>query len=90
MSERQRIDAPRSPGRRLGLSLITLYQARRADRPSPCRYWPSCSSYAAEAVEIHGLWYGTWLALRRVLRCRPFGPHGVDLVPLEVHRRSGR
>ena len=76
----------RGPGRRAGLALIALYQVVRADRPSPCRYWPTCSAYAAEAIEIHGLWRGTRLAVRRVLRCRPFGPHGIDLVPLKVDR----
>jgi uncharacterized protein len=78
----------RSPGRRLGLTMIALYQAAHAGRPSPCRYWPSCSVYAAEAVELHGLWRGSYLAVRRVLRCRPWGPHGIDLVPprLDVGR----
>ncbi|HEY3941526.1 MAG TPA: membrane protein insertion efficiency factor YidD [Acidimicrobiales bacterium] len=72
-------------GRRLGLGLIALYQAAHAGRPSPCRYWPSCSVYAAEAIERHGLWHGSLLAARRLIRCRPLGPHGVDPVPLELH-----
>ena len=72
--------------RRAALLVLRGYQASAAKRPSPCRYWPSCSTYAVEAVERHGALRGGWLALRRVLRCRPFGPHGVDLVPLEWHR----
>ena len=46
-----------------------------------CRYWPSCSMYAEEAFERHGVARGAWLSLRRLLRCHPWGGHGVDLVP---------
>ena len=63
------------------LVLIHGYQWVRAGRPSPCRYWPSCSSYAAEAVERHGALHGSWLAARRLGRCHPWGGSGVDPVP---------
>jgi len=63
------------------IRIIGLYQAFRAGRASPCRYWPTCSEYAAEAVERHGAARGSLLALRRVLRCHPWGGHGVDPVP---------
>jgi len=46
-----------------------------------CRYWPSCSHYAEEAVDRHGVVRGSWLATRRLLRCHPLGGHGVDPVP---------
>jgi len=46
-----------------------------------CRFHPSCSNYAAEAIERHGARHGSWLAVRRVLRCHPFSAGGVDLVP---------
>ena len=46
-----------------------------------CRFYPSCSGYAAEAVDAHGALRGGWLALRRLLRCHPWHPGGVDLVP---------
>jgi len=61
--------------------LIRAYQLATARRPSPCRFWPSCSAYALEAVERHGALRGGWLALRRLARCHPWGPHGVDPVP---------
>jgi len=61
--------------------LIRGYQAVRAGRPSPCRYMPSCSVYAAEAVERHGALRGSVLVARRLGRCHPWGGHGVDPVP---------
>jgi uncharacterized protein len=67
--------------RRIGVRLVRGYQATRAGRPSPCRYWPTCSEYAVEALERHGVLVGTWLSLRRIARCHPFAGHGVDPVP---------
>jgi len=46
-----------------------------------CRFYPSCSHYASEAIERFGARRGSWLALRRLLRCHPFSAGGVDLVP---------
>ena len=66
---------------------IVVYQRMTSGRPSPCRFYPSCSNYALEAIEVHGALRGTGLALRRVSRCRPLGPHGVDLVP-EARRKT--
>lgn len=77
-----------TPGTRVLLALIGAYQRLHAGRVSPCRFYPSCSNYAAEAVGTHGPVRGSWLALRRVLRCRPFGPHGIDLVPEPKEARS--
>ena len=86
-------DAPparRGPGQRAALALLRVYQAARAGHVSPCRFYPSCSAYAVEAVERHGAWRGLWLAARRLARCRPLGGRGIDLVPLETgrHRRG--
>lgn len=61
---------------------IVAYQRAFEGRPSPCRFFPSCSEYGLEAIEVHGAWRGGWLTARRLLRCRPFGPSGFDPVPL--------
>jgi len=70
-----------TPVQCLMLRAIRLYQTAREGRPSPCRFWPTCSHYGYEAIETHGAARGAWLTLRRLLRCRPFGPSGVDPVP---------
>ncbi|MDE5833122.1 MAG: membrane protein insertion efficiency factor YidD [Desulfovibrio sp.] len=49
--------------------------------PPACRYWPTCSAYAIEAVLIHGVFRGGWLALKRLARCHPWGGSGYDPVP---------
>ncbi|MBN9888536.1 membrane protein insertion efficiency factor YidD [Salipiger abyssi] len=51
-----------------------------------CRYQPTCSAYALEALEKHGAFKGSWLAARRILRCHPWGGHGIDNVPEAAHR----
>jgi hypothetical protein len=74
--------------RRMLLRGIHWYQVAMDGRPSPCRFTPSCSTYAAEAIEVHGAARGSWLALRRLGRCRPFGPSGFDPVPERHHHAS--
>ena len=63
------------------LRLIDWYQKVFSYRLSPCRFCPSCSVYAQEAIETFGAWQGGILTLRRLGRCRPFGPSGYDPVP---------
>jgi putative membrane protein insertion efficiency factor len=68
--------------RRLAVGAIGLYQAALSPLLGRnCRYYPSCSQYAKEAVLKHGLLRGAGLSARRILRCHPFHPGGVDFVP---------
>ncbi|MGB0208771.1 MAG: membrane protein insertion efficiency factor YidD [Ilumatobacteraceae bacterium] len=69
------------------IAMVHWYQEAFQWRPSPCRFTPSCSVYAVEALETHGASRGLWLTVRRLLRCRPFGPSGFDPVP-ESHQHS--
>ena len=69
----------------LSLPLLALILAYRKlispVLPAACRYYPSCSQYALDAVRIHGPLVGPWLALKRLLRCHPWAPGGPDPVP---------
>lgn len=66
------------------LLLLLLRGYQYAIRPllgANCRFHPSCSDYALDAIERHGVVKGAWLALRRVARCHPYHPGGFDPVP---------
>ena len=64
------------------LAAVRFYQrAISPVLPPRCRFEPTCSAYAVEAIEVHGAGRGCWLALRRLARCAPWHPGGVDLVP---------
>jgi putative membrane protein insertion efficiency factor len=80
-----------SAAARVLMALITGY--RRFISPllgARCRFAPSCSAYALEAVREHGALRGTWLAVRRIGRCHPFNPGGFDPVPPALHGRRPR
>lgn len=64
------------------MGLIRLYQLTISPLLGPvCRFYPSCSRYGYEAVRVHGAVRGSYLAARRLLRCHPWNPGGVDPVP---------
>lgn len=77
--------AARALGRlpaRAALGLLWVYRTLVSPLlPPSCRYYPSCSAYAEQAVRTHGVVRGGWLALRRLGRCHPWTPGGVDHVP---------
>ena len=62
--------------------LIRIYQKILSPiLPSSCRYTPTCSQYAVEALQKHGIFKGSWLAIKRIVSCNPWGGHGHDPVP---------
>jgi len=71
---------------RVMLRLVHAYQHVFAYRASPCRYLPTCSNYALDALERHGALKGGWLAIRRIGRCHPWGSSGWD--PVTERRAS--
>lgn len=72
-----------SAGQRAALGLIRGYQLTfSALIGRQCRYLPTCSDYAAEAIGRHGVWPGGWMAVARLCRCHPLGAWGYDPVPL--------
>ena len=81
-----------SPAARVLQLLIRAYQLGISPLMGPrCRFYPSCSSYALQAVQVHGAARGTWLAVRRLGRCHPWNPGGVDHVPhTDRARATGR
>ena len=79
--------------RQILIALIKLYRYALSPYLAPsCRYTPTCSSYAIEAVERYGLFRGSWMALRRISRCHPWHEGGYDPVPdnhdLTISRRD--
>jgi len=57
---------------------------------STCRFTPTCSKYAIEALEIHGFFKGSWLAIKRISKCHPWGPFGYDPVPPKADKKSNQ
>lgn len=79
------------PVARIVISLVRAYRRLVSPLlPPRCRFAPSCSQYAVEALRLHGARRGTWLAVRRIARCHPFHPGGHDPVPPPVVRGAAR
>ena len=78
--------------KRIAILLIRFYQLFLSPlkilfgAANSCRFTPSCSRYAIEALEVHGLWKGSWLAIKRISKCHPWGPFGYDPVPPKAER----
>ena len=73
--------ARRSPLAWMLIAAIRGYRLISQLLPARCRFYPSCSAYGLEAVETHGALRGGWLAVRRIGRCHPWNPGGIDHVP---------
>ena len=70
--------------KRILLALISGYKIALSPLlGANCRFFPTCSSYAAESIERHGALYGSWLAVKRIAKCHPWHRGGVDPVPRE-------
>jgi uncharacterized protein len=86
--------APRSPRPSVAARVLIVpirgWQHLSRHLPPRCRFHPSCSQYAVEALERHGARRGAWLAVRRVGRCHPWHPGGLDPVPPVSNTRSHR
>ena len=75
----------------LFLKLIRFYQRSISPlTPPACRFSPTCSEYAVQAIERFGVLKGGWLAIKRILRCNPWGGHGYDPVPEKKENNTSR
>ena len=82
MSLDQLFEASRRAPRLAGRGLVKAYRCTLSPLVGfQCRHLPTCSDYADQAIERHGLWAGGWMTLARLLRCQPWGTAGLDFVP---------
>ncbi len=63
---------------KIALKLISIYQFFSKFTPKACRFYPTCSEYTKQAIEKYGFLKGSWLGLKRILKCHPFSDGGVD------------
>jgi len=89
MSLDQLFNTSRRAPRLAGRGLIKAYRYTLSPLVGfHCRHLPTCSDYADQAIERYGLWPGGWMTLARLLRCHPWGTHGLDFVCDELPRRA--
>ncbi|MBA2611254.1 MAG: membrane protein insertion efficiency factor YidD [Bacteroidetes bacterium] len=68
--------------KKIAIAFVKFYQyCLRPILPNSCRYTPSCSQYAIDSITKYGALKGSWMGLKRILRCNPWGGHGYDPVP---------
>ena len=72
--------------KKLLISLINLYQKMPLSSHKACRFTPTCSNYAKEAINTYGAFKGSILSIKRILNCNPFGPFGYDPVPIKKEK----
>ena len=72
--------------KKLLISLINLYQKMPLRSHNSCRFTPTCSNYAKEAINTYGAFKGSILSIKRILKCNPFGPFGYDPVPIKKEK----
>ena len=73
------------------MALVRFYRAAISPwTPAACRYDPTCSAYMLEALETHGAVRGTWIGVKRIMRCHPWGGSGYDPVPPATHPTGRR
>ena len=73
--------------RRLLIFLIKIYQKTPCHFHNYCRYIPTCSDYAIEAIDVYGSIRGSFLSIKRIIKCRPLGTYGYDPVPLKGEKK---
>ena len=73
--------------KRLLLKIISIYQKTPGNFHNHCRYIPTCSEYAKEAIENYGGVKGSFIAIKRIIRCNPFGSSGYDPVPIKRRKK---
>ena len=72
----------KSPLQLIFMAIVRLYQLLLSPILGPrCRFQPTCSTYALDAIKLHGGLRGGWMAIKRIIRCHPWGGHGYDPVP---------
>lgn len=75
--------------KKLFLLIIRFYRTVISPlKPPTCRFYPTCSAYGLEAIQRFGAWKGGWLTIKRILKCHPFHPGGIDYVPEKKPKNS--